>query len=118
MLAACFCTGYPEQKRAQAQILEQQRTLATLKEREHLARELHESLGQALAATHLQASTAKLLFARGEAAQLSECLDTLADTTLQAEVDMREYLWTQSGVSFFLCILLGHRTIYWQYPLP
>jgi signal transduction histidine kinase len=61
-------------------------------EREHLARELHDNLGQALAATHLQASTAKLLFVRGETAQVSECLDILADTALQAEVDMREYL--------------------------
>jgi signal transduction histidine kinase len=81
-----------KQKHAQARLLEHQRTLAIHNEREHLARELHDSLGQALAATHLQASTAKLLFVRGENAQVSECLDILADTALQAEVDMREYL--------------------------
>jgi PAS domain S-box-containing protein len=81
-----------KQKRAQARFLEHQRTLAIHNEREHLARELHDNLGQALAATHLQASTAKLLFVRGETAQMSECLDIMADTALQAEVDMREYL--------------------------
>ncbi len=89
-----------EQRRSQAQILEQQRALATLSEREHLARELHDGLGQALAAAHLQASSAKLLLNRGETTQVGECLDTLADTTLQAETDMREYLLgAQSVVS-------------------
>jgi PAS domain S-box-containing protein len=112
-----------EQKRAQAQILEQQRALATLKERERLARELHDSLGQALAATHLQASTAKLLFARGEAAQMSECLDILADTTLQAEADMREYLLgIQTVISVdhpFFAALRGFLERYTrQYNLP
>jgi len=81
-----------EQKRAQSRIMEQQRALAVLQERERLARELHDGLGQVLAAAHLQASTAKLLLARGEVAQVNECLDNLADTTLQAEADMRGYL--------------------------
>jgi signal transduction histidine kinase len=89
-----------EQRRSQAQILEQQRALARLNEREHLARELHDGLGQELAAAHLQASTARLLLDRGETTQVSECLNTLADTTLQAEADMREYLLgAQSVVS-------------------
>ncbi len=81
-----------EQRRSQAQILEQQRALATLNEREHLARELHDGLGQALAAAHLQATTARLLLDRGETTQVRECLNGLADTTLRAEADMREYL--------------------------
>lgn len=89
-----------EQQRTQAQLVEQQRALATLNERERLARELHDNLGQAIAAAHLQASAAKLLLARGEAAQAGECLDILLDTTLQAEADMREYLLgSQSVVS-------------------
>ncbi len=89
-----------EQRRSQAQILEHQRTLATLNEREHLARELHDGLGQALAAAHLQARTAKLLLDRGQTTQVGECLDTLENTTLQAEADMREYLLgAQSVVS-------------------
>jgi signal transduction histidine kinase len=80
------------QRRAQAQILEQQRALATLQERERLARELHDGLGQALAAAHLQASAAKRLLARGDTALVDECLDNLAETTLHAEADVREYL--------------------------
>lgn len=111
------------QKRAQAQLVDHQRALAMLHERERLARELHDSLGQALAATYLQASTAKLLFARGEAAQMSECLDILADTTLQAETDMREFLLGAQSIvsadhSFFATLreYLKHFTR--QYNLP
>jgi PAS domain S-box-containing protein len=81
-----------EQKRAQAQTLEQQRALAMLQERERLARELHDSLGQTLAAVHLQASTARMLLAQGETAQTDKYLEQLADMTIAAEADVREYL--------------------------
>jgi signal transduction histidine kinase len=81
-----------DQKKAQAQILEQQQVVSTLQERERLARELHDSLGQTLAATHLQASTARVLLAQGEAAKTDECLKQLADITIAAEADVREYL--------------------------
>jgi signal transduction histidine kinase len=81
-----------EQRRSQAQILEQQRALSMLQEREQLARELHDGLGQVLAAAHLQASAARMLLERGEISQMGECLDDLAGTTLQAEAELREYL--------------------------
>jgi signal transduction histidine kinase len=71
---------------------QQQLLLATLRERERLARELHDSLGQTLAAAHLQASTARLLLAQGETAQTDQCLEYMADMTLAAEADVREYL--------------------------
>jgi len=66
--------------------------VATTQERERLARELHDSLGQALAAARLQAGSARLLLARGETARTDECLERLASMTSDAEADVREYL--------------------------
>ena len=49
-----------ERRHAQAQILEQQRSLAMLREREQLARELHDGIGQVLGYASLQWSGAGL----------------------------------------------------------
>ncbi len=81
-----------ELRRVQERLLEQQGTLAVMQERERLARELHDGLGQMLAAAHLQVSAAKRLLAQGAYARTGELLGQLAETTLAAEQDMREYL--------------------------
>jgi PAS domain S-box-containing protein len=111
------------QKRAQAQFVEQQRTRATVQERERLARELHDSLGQTLAAAHLQASSARLLLAQGETAQTDECLERLADMTLDAESDVREYLLAAktafaAGQPFFRGLRQYAARFTQQYSLP
>jgi len=81
-----------EQHQAKLRQEQTQRSLATLQERERLAREMHDSLGQTLAAAHLQAGTARVLLAQGATAQMDECLKQMADMTLAAEADVREYL--------------------------
>ena len=63
-----------EQKRAQAQILEQQRSLAVLDERERLARELHDELGQVLGYVKMQAQAARDQLAREQIATADEYL--------------------------------------------
>jgi signal transduction histidine kinase len=57
-----------EQKRAQAKILEQQRALATASERERLARELHDSIGQVLGYAGFQVEAVRKRIADGQAA--------------------------------------------------
>ncbi len=81
-----------EQKRAQAQILDQQRTLAMLKEREMLARELHDGIGQMLAAAHLQVKSASDLLARGDTASVESYLHHLAELTQEAKESVRDFL--------------------------
>jgi len=81
-----------EKKRARAQILEQQKVQAVLEERAGLARELHDSIDQALAAAQLQAETANELIDRGEFAAAQDTLSRLVEVTQSAHVDIQQYL--------------------------
>lgn len=89
-----------ELKRAQDQILDHQRTLAMLNERELLARELHDGIAQTLAAAHLQARSAKELLAQGATAAADSCLDRLSEATQEAKESVREYLLGVQARSF------------------
>ena len=82
-----------EQKQIHAQLLEQQRVLATLEEREHLARELHDTLVQATASIRMQAETADMLLTRGETETVHAHLARVADTAQDMHLDLREYLF-------------------------
>jgi signal transduction histidine kinase len=79
-----------EQRRAQAQTSEQQRTLAILQERERLARELHDSLGQVLAFVNMQGQTVRRLLARGEIAAADDHVGRLIEAAREADTDIRE----------------------------
>ncbi len=81
-----------EQKRAQVQMLAQQRTRAALEERGELARELHDSIGQALATAQLQAETASELIGMGKIAMAQNTLSRLVEATQSAQIEIRQYL--------------------------
>jgi len=81
-----------DQKRAQAQILEQQRALATLKERERLARELHDSLGQVLSFASLKMGAARKWMADGRLEKADDQMAHLEGTLTEAHADVREYI--------------------------
>jgi signal transduction histidine kinase len=81
-----------EQRCAQAQILEQQKVQAALEERAGLARELHDSIDQVLAAAQLQAEIADELIDRGEIPAAQYTLSRLVEVTQSAHVDIRQYL--------------------------
>jgi signal transduction histidine kinase len=79
-----------ERTQAQAQIVEQQRALAMLQEREQLARELHDSLGQAFAFVNTQGQTVRRLLSRGDVATADELVGRLVEVAREADVDIRE----------------------------
>lgn len=81
-----------EQKKAQAKILEQQRALATQNERERMARELHDSLGQVLSYASLQVQTAAGLSRGGQGEAAGAQLDRLEGVVREAHADLREYI--------------------------
>src|SRR5512136_221967 len=87
-------------KRARERFLEQQRALATLQERERVARELHDSLGQVLGYVKMQAQAARGLLARDQPAEADRYLAQLVAVAQDAHADVREYIFgTQTGIS-------------------
>ncbi len=95
-----------EQKRAQAQIIEQQRSLAMLGEREQLARELHDSTAQVLGYADFQLEAvsnhledARVSLSAGQAADANTHfaeagiqLTRLRRIVEEAHADLREYI--------------------------
>lgn len=79
-----------DQRRAQAQRLEQQRALAVIRERDRLARELHDDLGQVLAFINAQGQTVRRLIARGQIAAADDHMARLIEVAGEAETDIRE----------------------------
>jgi len=78
-----------EQRRSQSQILEQQRALAILKEREHLAQELHDELAQSLASINVQAQLVSGLLEAGQPDEARAQLEILAKAARETQVEVR-----------------------------
>jgi signal transduction histidine kinase len=81
-----------EHRRAQAQLFDQERTLVMLRERELLAQELHDGIGQAAAAAHMQIACAREFLAKGDTASLESCLYSLAEATQEVKKSVGDYL--------------------------
>ncbi|OGO33563.1 MAG: hypothetical protein A2W35_14730 [Chloroflexi bacterium RBG_16_57_11] len=83
-----------EQKQAQAQLLEQQRAVATLKERERLARELHDSIGQVLGYVSMQVQSIHKRLRDGDYISAENQLARLAEVAKGAHADVRESIFS------------------------
>jgi signal transduction histidine kinase len=81
-----------DQKRDQMQIIEQQRALAMLQEREQLARELHDGVGQVLGYVKMQAQAARDRLAQDQLAAADSDLEKLVAVVQDAHTDVREYI--------------------------
>jgi PAS domain S-box-containing protein len=81
-----------EQRRAQANLLEQQAAVAALREREELARELHDGLGQVLSYVKLQTEAARELLAQNRPDKADVYLAQLAAAAQAAHADVRDYI--------------------------
>jgi signal transduction histidine kinase len=88
-----------DERSAQARILEQQRALAALQERDRVARELHDSIGQIMGYVKMQVQAARALLEErpGEA---DAYLEQAAAVVQDAHADVREYiLGARTGLS-------------------
>jgi PAS domain S-box-containing protein len=79
-----------EQKRAQKKILEQQRVVASLQEREHLARELHDGIGQILGYVSMQVQTAFKWVRDGNKEKAESIMKRIVEVSKDAHAEVRE----------------------------
>jgi PAS domain S-box-containing protein len=79
-----------EEKKAHARVLEQQQVVATLQERERLARELHDSTGQVLGYVNLQAETIRKWLQAGKYDKVESLIARVAEVAKGAHTDIRE----------------------------
>lgn len=81
-----------EQRTAQQRLLEQERALATFREREQLARELHDSIGQVLGYAGFQTDSAITLLERDQATEAVLVLQRLVGVLREAHGDLRQQI--------------------------
>jgi DNA-binding NarL/FixJ family response regulator/signal transduction histidine kinase len=81
-----------DRKETDRKMLEQQRALAALEEREYLARELHDNLGQVMGYIHLQVQTAAQQLRDGQVELCQATLQQLNEVSQDSYSDLREFL--------------------------
>jgi PAS domain S-box-containing protein len=79
-----------EQKTAHARLLEQERVVATLEERERLAREFHDGIGQVFGYLSMQAQTVRSRLRAGDGQKADALLARLVEVAQDAHADVRE----------------------------
>lgn len=83
-------TNITEQRKVQQQFLDQQRVLATLNEREQLAREMHDDFAQVLSFINTQCQTICRLLKKGDTDQAANYLEKLVEVAKGVDVDIRD----------------------------
>ena len=78
------------QRQSQERLMKQQRIVATLQERDLLARELHDSIGQVLGYVSMQAQAAHQWVVAGNTEKVAPILNRLAEIAQEAHADVRE----------------------------
>jgi len=79
-----------EQRKAQQLLMDQQSVLATLKEREQLAREMHDDFAQVLSFINTQCQTISRLLQKGDEATATNYLEKLIEVAKGADIDIRD----------------------------
>jgi signal transduction histidine kinase len=88
-----------EEKRAQERLLEEQEVVATYKERERLARELHDGIGQVLGYLSLQTQAARKWLQEGEVEKADVQLVRLSGVAQKAHGEVRESIFALTAAS-------------------
>lgn len=88
-------------KMAEEQLVEQQQALLVLQERERLARELHDSLGQVFSYTQMQIKNIQKLLTMGELKAANNSLSRLSQVIMEANTEVREFIYEVKATLLF-----------------
>lgn len=80
-------------KAVEAQLIQQQQALLVLRERERLARELHDSLGQVLGYTNIQIQAIREMLKAGQLPAVDGSLVRLSQVIMEANTEVREFIY-------------------------
>lgn len=86
-----------EQRRVYYEMVQQQRALAAMEEREALARDMHDDVSQVLGYLNLQLQSAQSKLAQGEAAAVVNDMDNLISVVREAQSGVRSYIRSIMG---------------------
>lgn len=93
MVRLSMSTDITALKVAEQKLLEQQRVMTILEERERIGRELYDSLGgQILGYLNIQAQAAKALLADNKQTATKQVLEDITEVTQQAHKEIREFI--------------------------
>ncbi|MDF2610946.1 MAG: hypothetical protein K0R92_2420 [Lachnospiraceae bacterium] len=81
-----------EKKQAQQELLKQQWSLAVIEEREHMARDMHDNLGQVLGFINFQAQAIRKELINNGVEIVTSRFDQLIEVTQSAHTEIREYI--------------------------
>jgi PAS domain S-box-containing protein len=88
-------------KAAQAQLIQQQQALLVLRERERLARELHDSVGQVLGYSTIQIETIRRMLATGQLQEADDSLARLSQVIMEANTEVRGFIYEVKATLLF-----------------
>ena len=90
-----------ERERTQAALIDNQRTMATMEERERLGRELHDGLGQVMGYINVQAQAAQALLENGHSQEAQINLTDMVQAARKAHADIRAHILGLRGPGIF-----------------
>ena len=82
-----------ELRRAEAALVRHERALTVAREREHMARDLHDSIGQVLAHAAMQADAARRLLSDRRLVEAESLLERLAEVARDSHREVRGYIF-------------------------
>ncbi len=88
-----------EQRKNMQKLINQQKTLSIMQERERMGRELHDGLGQVFGYINAQAQTVREFIIQNRNAEGLKRLEELIEVSRNAHGDIREYILEIRGIS-------------------